>query len=172
MASIWYRVRQFWRAVTARVCPEEWALVGSVLPEPATLLFAGMPRQDQRHGLDVLHSLREQGEDAPELLAAALLHDVAKSEGVRICHRVFAVLVRALGPEWLARVASPDPASWRFPLWLQLRHAERGAELAEAAGCGAATVQLILYHEQAEVPCLLPPLDGWMAQLQAADGQA
>jgi len=146
--------------------------VRGVLPEPAALLFAGMPRQDQRHGLDVLYGLRERGADASELLAAALLHDVAKSEGVGTWHRVFAVLVRALRPEWLGRLASPDPTSWRFPLWLQLRHAQRGAELAEAAGCDAATVRLIRYHEQTEEPNLLPPLDGWLAELQAADSKA
>jgi hypothetical protein len=172
MAFCGYRIRQFWRALTARVRTEEWSLVRGVLSEPAVFLFAGMPRQDQRHGLDVLYGLRERGADAPELLAAALLHDVGKSEGVRTRHRVFAVLVRAVHPEWLDRVASPDPDDWRFPLWLQLRHAQRGADLAEAAGCGAATVQLIHCHEQTEGAALLPPLDDWLAELQAADGKA
>ena len=71
MAFSGYRVRQFWRALAARVRSEEWVLVRGVLSEPAVLLFAAMPRQDQRHGLDVLYGLRERGADAPELLAAA-----------------------------------------------------------------------------------------------------
>jgi hypothetical protein len=146
--------------------------VREVLPERAVLLFEGMSRQDQRHGLDVLYGLREQGVDAREVLAAALLHDVAKSEGVRTWHRIVAVLVRALSPELLEQMASPDPGSWRHPFWLQLRHAERGAELAEAAGCASTTVQLIRHHEHEETVALPPPLAGWLAQLRAIDSRA
>lgn len=167
-----YRVGQFWRALTGRVRADEWEQVRRVLPQRAAQLFAGMPRQDQRHGLDVLYGLREQGSLAPELLAAALLHDVAKSEGVRTWHRIVAVLVRASRPESLERLASPNPESWRHPFWLQLHHAERGAELAEAAGCASATVQLIRYHEQEGLVALPPPLTGWLAQLRAVDSKA
>ena len=78
MPAVWYRVRQFGRALTARVSLEERALVARVLPAPAAALFYHMPRQDQRHGLDVLYGLQARGEDAPELLAAALLHDIGK----------------------------------------------------------------------------------------------
>ena len=171
MSPVWYRVRQFGRALTARVRPEERALVARILPAPAAALFYRMPRQDQRHSLDMLYALRERGEEAPELLAAALLHDVAKAEGVRLWHRIIAVLLRALCPRWLHRLALPDPASWRYPFWLQLHHPQRGAELAEAAGCAAATVELIRYHQQVEEADLPPPLDRWLAALHAVDDE-
>jgi hypothetical protein len=145
-------------------------LVTQILPEAAARLFARMPRQDQRHGLDVLHGLRERGEASPELLAAALLHDVGKADAVRTWHRVLTVLMRALCPTWLERVASPDSASWRHPLWLQLHHPQRGAELAEAAGCGAATVQLIRHHQQSGGD-LRPPVNQWLEALQAVDDE-
>jgi hypothetical protein len=169
MTASWRRVRQFGRALTSRVRPQEQALVASLLPEAAARLFARMPRSDQRHSLDVLYALQEHGESAPQLLAAALLHDVAKGEGVHIWHRVLSVLLRALGPDWLNRVASPDPDSWRHPLWLQLRHPQRGAELAAAAGCAPATVELIRHHQQTNELRLQPPLDRWLSALQAAD---
>lgn len=170
MSAVWHRVRQFGRALTARVGAEEQALAAHVLPVPAAELFRRMPRQYQRHGLDLLHALRQRGQDAPELLAAALLHDVAKAEGVRIWHRVATVLLQALCPAWLDRLASPDPASWRYPFWLQLHHPQRGAELAAAAGCAQATVELIRHHQRTEQVDLPSPLDGWLAALQAADG--
>lgn len=170
MSALWYRVRQFGRALTARVHPAERALVARILPAPAAELFSRMPRQDRRHGMDVLYALRERGEDAPELLAAALLHDVAKAEGVRIWHRIVVVLLRALCPRWLHRLALPDPASWRYPFWLQLYHPQRGAEMAKAAGCPAATVELI-HHHQAEGADLPSPLDRWLAALQAVDNE-
>ena len=171
MSAIWYRVRQFGRALTARVGPEEQALVARILPAPAADLFYRLPRQDQRHGLDVLHALRQRGENAPELLAAALLHDVAKAEGVRIWHRIATVLLRALCPGWLDRLASPDPARWRYPFWLQLHHPQRGAELAAAAGCAPATLELIRHHQRTERTDLPPPLDRWLAALRAVDNE-
>lgn len=171
MPAVWYRVRQFGRALTARVSLEERALVARVLPAPAAALFYHMPRQDQRHGLDVLYGLQARGEDAPELLAAALLHDIAKAEGVRIWHRVVAVLLQALCPRWFHHLASPDPRTWGYPFWLQLHHPQRGAELAEAAGCAAATVELVRYHQEAEEASLPLPLNRWLAALQAVDDE-
>lgn len=157
--------------MTARVHPEERALVARVLPAPAAALFHRMPRQDQRHGLDVLYGLQARGEDAPELLAAALLHDIGKAEGIRIWHRGAVVLLQALCPRWLQRLASPDPTTWGHPFWLQLHHPQRGAELAEAAGCAAATVELVRHHQEAEEASLALPLNRWLAALQAVDDE-
>jgi hypothetical protein len=130
-----------------------------------------MPRPVQRHSLDVLYGLQERGEVAPELLAAALLHDVAKAAGVRVWHRVLSVLLRALHPGWLERLASSQPGTWRYPFWLQLHHARLGAEQAEAAGCAPATVQLIRYHQQSSGVALDPSVDRWLDALQAVDAQ-
>ena len=172
MTASWHRVRQFGRALTARVRPEEHALVRSILPEPAVQLFQRMSRQDQRHGLDVVYCLHSQGKNAPELLAAALLHDVAKVEGVGIWHRVLAVLVGAACPTWLPGLAAPLPTSWRYPLWLQAHHPQRGAELAMAAGCADDTVELIRHHHDRNGPEFPPPLYRWLVALQAADDKA
>ena len=141
-----------------------------LLPDAAARAFARMPVQDQRHGLDILAALQAQGLQSDDLFAAALLHDVAKANGVRIWHRVITVLLRASQPDWLRLLASPDPTSWRYPFWLQLHHPQLSADIALDAGCSQATVELVRHHHDRDVR-LDPPLDRWLAALQSVDDQ-
>lgn len=137
------RVRQFVSHLRATVDDEEVAIAHRVLPTGAADLFDGMPVADRRHGLDVAHRLRGAGQDDADLLAAALLHDAAKGHRMRLWHRVAGVLLDALAPGLLLRLARPDPRSWRYPFHLYLHHAELSAEMALAAGCGPRTAAFI-----------------------------
>jgi hypothetical protein len=130
-----HRVRQFASHLRARVSDDETALAHRILPEEAADLFDGMPVADRRHALDVVDRLLAAGEDDPDLLAAALLHDAAKGHRMRLWHRVAGVLIEAFAPSALRRLASPDPRSWRHPFHLYLHHAELSADLARATGC-------------------------------------
>jgi hypothetical protein len=129
--------------VTASVTDDEEALARSVLPASAWPLFEGMPVADRRHGLDVAERLRSDGWADPDLLAAALLHDAAKGHRLRLWHRVGGVLLEALAPRLLRRLASSEPASWRYPWHLYLHHAELSARAAVEAGCSARTASFI-----------------------------
>lgn len=137
------RVGQFIGHLTARVRADEAELARRMLPGAAWPLFADMPVADRRHGLDVAVRLLAAGHDDPDLLAAALLHDAAKGRRLRLWHRVAGVLLEALAPRSLARLASPDPRSWRHPFHLYLHHAELSADAARAAGCSERTVGFI-----------------------------
>ena len=106
-------------------------------------LFAAMPVADRRHALDVVGRLTAAGVDDPDLLAAALLHDAAKGHRMRLWHRVAGVVLEALAPARLRRLASSDPQSWRYPFHLYLHHADLSADAAAAAGCSARTVGFI-----------------------------
>lgn len=110
-------------------------MVQRLLPTAAAALFASMPVADRRHGLDVADRLVVTGVDDPDVLAAALLHDAGKGRRVRLWHRVAGVLLEALSPRALERLASRNPSSWRFPFHLYLHHAAISAELVTAAGC-------------------------------------
>ena len=105
-----HRVGQFVAHVRARVEPEEEALVQ---PHPAgaaaCALFESMPVADRRHGLDVAEELLRGGHDDHDLLGAALLHDAAKGHRMRLWHRVAGVLLEALAPSLLRRLAEPRP---------------------------------------------------------------
>lgn len=139
-----YRVRQFRAHLRAQVAPAERAAAHALLPTAATSLFDAMPVADQRHALDVVGRLREAGVDNADLLAAALLHDAAKSVRLRLWHRVVVVLLEAVAPRGLERLASTNPGSWRHPFHLHLHHAQLSARAALDAGCGPRVAAFIM----------------------------
>lgn len=130
-----------------------------------------MPRYDQQHALNVVDMLSRQGHTERDLLAAALLHDVGKSvtpgARLRLWHRVAVVLIHVSWPSWLERLAKDEPGSWRRPFYVQLHHADMGAEAARRAGCSTTTVDLIRRHEHAPDQ----GQDPLLAALQAADSE-
>ncbi|MGH2428929.1 MAG: hypothetical protein ACRDGV_08610 [Candidatus Limnocylindria bacterium] len=129
--------------VTARIGPEEAALARRSLPESAWSLFDSMPAADRRHGLDVAARLLAAGQDDPDLLAAALLHDAAKGHRMRLWHRVGGVLLEAFAPRTLHRLARDDPGSWRHAFHLYLHHGPMSADAALGAGCSHRTAEFI-----------------------------
>jgi putative nucleotidyltransferase with HDIG domain len=151
--SALYRIQQFARAAGSWVRPAQIDAgpVSRYLSPAGIELFRAMPRYDQRHALAVFHSLWAEGQKEPDLLVAALLHDVGKTwhptGGVRLWHRVAAVLLRSLSPELLEQISQDQPGSWRQPFFVQEHHAAISAELAEQVGCGSRVVELIRRHE-------------------------
>ena len=121
--------------VRARVHPDEEAVARRVLPDRAFALYRGMPVADRRHALDVVDKLLAAGHDDSDLLAAALLHDVAKGDRMRLWHRSVGVILESLAPDILRRLASADPQSWRHPFHLYLYHDRLSAQLSADAGC-------------------------------------
>ncbi len=135
------RVRQFRRHLLSRVAPAERAALASWLSPRQRELFESMHRADQRHGLDVLRSLRQAGHDDPELLLAGLLHDAGKGPQVGLWHRVAWSLGERYGRR-IARVASRLPG-FAAAFARIAQHADRSATLARAAGCTPRTAELI-----------------------------
>ena len=153
-----YRVRQLVAHVTARVDAAEQRRAEEALPATARRLFAAMPVADRRHAIDVAATLASRGHRDPDLIAAALLHDAAKGDRMRLWHRVAGVVLDAVAPGLLRRLARPDERSWRYPFWLYLEHGRLSADVAAAAGCSPRTSAFIRGEVTVEDRALLTAL--------------
>jgi len=145
LARALYRSRQFFRSAGPSLTEEERTEVTQRLNAEQQRLLYAMTARDQRHCLDVFHSLRHDGHDDPELLAAALLHDVGKGP-VRLWQRVAYVLIHAVSPRLLRRLASDEGSGWRRSLASFSEHSQRGAALVEATGASSAVVTMVRLH--------------------------
>lgn len=138
------KIRQTWRHVAGRVGATERRAVAGMLSPAQQALFETMHPADQRHGLDVVDSLRRAGHDEPDLLLAGLFHDAAKGRRVRLWHRIAWSLGERYGERFVrlvARLPGGDEAFERIR-----HHPARSAELALAAGCTTLTADLIRHQ--------------------------
>jgi hypothetical protein len=146
--AIW-RVRQFAHAVRSRPDPGVDATLRQLLAsDDQWELLSRLTPFDRAHHLRVHGLLIGAGHDDPDLLLAALLHDVGKADArgrVGTLHRATNVLLGWLSPALLGRLASGD--GWfRHGLWLSMHHAEIGADLAHGAGASERCCFLIAAH--------------------------
>lgn len=171
ISRIGYRVRQFLtalgllRAPVAEVAPTDY------LNAAQMELFQSMTAAEQRHAVAVLHTLQKAGHAEAVLAQAALLHDVGKVGGrIKIWHRVATVLLQAIYPALLQHLVLDNPRSWRYPFFVQLHHAQRGAEMAAQAGTHPLAVALIRWHHTSPTETNLDPQgQTLLAALKAAD---
>ena len=153
------KVRQTRAHLKASVGPIERRELAAWTTPDQRRLFAAMHVADQRHGLDVVASLRRQGVAEPDVLLAGLLHDAGKGD-TGLLPRVAWSLGERYGP-WIRRVAGLVPG-WRAALDRLTNHAELSAGLAAAAGCTDRTTDLIRNQAAPRDP-------GFGEQLRLAD---
>ncbi|MEE9615889.1 MAG: hypothetical protein V3T90_02645 [Anaerolineae bacterium] len=188
-----YRVGQFLRALAARVSEEEVEQAIRILTPEARALFRCQAVQDQHHALVVYHALRQAGHTNPQLLAAALLHDVGKAAArLPAWQRAVIVLLEHFAPCLLARLSQGEPRGralslpkepalpapsvvegslpkgWSRPCVVHARHPEVGSRWAREAGCTPLTIALIRRHQD-RLTGRQTEEDQLLAALQAAD---
>lgn len=149
-----YRLRQFWRGWFATIAPTEMEAALAHLPAAAQVQFQRLPKDAQRHSLNVLQTLQRRDVVSADLAAAALLHDIGKlaadETGLRINLWVRGplVLVEKFAPTLVQRWASAEVGQgWRYLLYVHLMHPAIGAKWATTWGCTALTCWLIEHHQ-------------------------
>ena len=158
MHTLVYRLWQVRQQLgfVAPLSAKERLEVARWLPASALLLFNSMSAADQRHSLRVCQGLQARGCTDPDLLAAALLHDVGKAQGrVPFWTRPAIVLGKLCAPRLLSRLATHPRTGlsrWRRSLGYAWWHAEIGAEMAAKAGLSERAALYIRTHHQPDGP--------------------
>lgn len=143
------------------------ALAAALLTPSQLAAFSLLAPTDRRHAARVLRALLARGERDADLLLAALLHDLGKTDPhrlgrVRLLHRVTKVLARRLAPGvWVWASARPG----RGPLhgyYLLRRHPLLGATWAAQLGVAPRACALIAAHQDGD--------QGAFASLAGPDG--
>jgi hypothetical protein len=165
MTGALHRVGQFWRHTSARVSEQESRAAELVLGPSLWPLFAQLPVNDQRHGLDVLETVRRlEGQPDRLLQQAALLHDSGKA-GARfsIVERSLTVFLRAASPRLLKMLLQARPGfARRHDVYVD--HARVGAERLRAAGAPELAAVVAEHHDP-------EPTSEVTRRLQRADGR-
>ena len=139
------KARQFRSHLRARVRPQERAVLAAWTTPNQRRLFDSMHVADQRHGLDVVATLRAEGVADIDVLVAGLLHDAGKGD-TGLWPRVAYSLGQAYGT-WVWTIAGVWPGM-SSSLERLREHAERSAVLAAEAGCSPRTVELIRQQDE------------------------
>ncbi len=149
IARIRHRIRQGLVALTAFAHRVDWEAAAEVLTAEQLALFRRMRRSEQLHSLRVMKTLRTQGHDHPDLLTAALLHDVGKSRyPLTLPERTLVVLVRRLAPRLAARWGAGQPRGWRRAFVIARQHPLWSAEDMLAAGTSPLAAMLARRHQE------------------------
>lgn len=155
-SKINYRFWQFWQSLKNTPPPDALARAQGILNPSELDLFQQLPVQDINHSLRVMQTLESEGETDPDLLKAALLHDIGKTlHPLKRWERVFAVLLEGIFPGAAAAWGQQEPQGIHRPLVVIHQHPIWGSDLAQKAGSSQQVIWLILHHEAEDLTGLL-----------------
>lgn len=173
MATVISRIGQGLRALFAFALPVDENAVRQVLTPDLYRLFQRMIRSEQLHSIRVMKTLRAQGYNQPDLLTAALLHDVGKSRyGMTLPERVIASLILKASHstyEYYRDAADLKPKGWRRALVIAAQHPAWSADDMAAAGASSLAISLACRHADRLKGEPQTEEDRLLAALQAAD---
>lgn len=147
--SVRKRAGQLLAAFTVTDRATDEALRVAVANERQWELLLRLSDYDRRHTYEVYKSLVNAGYQHPDLLCAALLHDVGKADErgrVRLVHRVVWVLAARLFPDLAQRLANGRAGWLRYGLYLASEHPRLGSALVREQGASQRCCELIARH--------------------------
>ena len=125
-------------------------LAQAILSPALLALFLKLQPSEINHSLEITRRLIASKETDPDLLAAALLHDVGKSRSpLNLWERVIVVLAKRLIPGACQRWGTTgDLQGWKRIFVVADQHAAWGAEMAALAGASKLTARIISRHQE------------------------
>ena len=173
ISRLTYRSRQFWNALLSPRKPVPSQVLVSHLTPPQLGLFHRLLPAEQTHAFQIYERLKTAGHNNPDLLSAALLHDVGKIlQPLSILERIVIVLGNRLFRGAAQRWAGGPARGLRRPFVVAGQHAGWGANLASKAGATTVTVELIRRHHDPHLHEPGSPIEELLAFLQAADDES
>ncbi len=135
--SVFGRILQFVRAVTARVSVEDGKYISTHLNAEEQKIFFAMSVADQVHSLRTAYTVErliiedKRGVDREFLIRCALLHDTGRRAGdLTIKGKIFAVLITSIAPKFAERLE----LNGNHALYVYHNHAEIGARRLQKLG--------------------------------------
>ncbi len=135
--SVFKRIMQFVKAVTARVTVEDGKYISAHLSAEEQKIFFAMSVADQYHSLRTAYTIErliiedKRSVDKEFLIRCALLHDVGRRAGdLTIRGKIFAVLITSLVPAFAERLE----VNGNQVLYIYHHHAELGARKLQQIG--------------------------------------
>lgn len=160
-SRIFYRIKQFFRALSPRITEEDRAFVRQYLNIEESALFDNLTRYQKKHSivvaqrmLGVIRGSEEVNEK--EAVKFSLLHDIGKS-AVRfsLFDLVILAIFRKLFPGLYNKLAEKGEGSSNFLLrkfYVHKFHGIIGAELLRRAGVEEKIVDLVKEHDKLPEP--------------------
>ena len=135
--SVFGRIWQFMRAVTARVSVDDGKYIAAHLSPDEQKIFFAMSVADQCHSLRTAYTIErlviedKRGVDREFLIRCALLHDTGRKAGdLTVKGKVFVVLVTTFAPKFAERLE----LNGNRALYVYHHHAELGAQKLQQLG--------------------------------------
>lgn len=135
--SVFGRILQFVRAVTARVTVEDGRYIAAHLNAEEQKIFFAMSVPDQVHSLRTAYTIErlviedKRGIDREFLIRCALLHDVGRKAGdLTVMGKVFVVLITTFAPDFADRLEIKG----NHALYVYHHHAELGGQKLQRIG--------------------------------------
>ena len=167
-----YRTRQFVADIHPTLLSEQAVReIESQLSTRESALFFQYSLSDQAHAYEVFKMLREAQLTQPNLLTAALLHDIGKARfKITVWDRVWPVLVKKVAPSLFHLWGESEPIGWKRPFVIIKKHPVWGAKMAQDAGAHPTAVSLIRRHQD-QITEIQTEEDQLLAYLKWADDQ-
>ncbi len=134
---IFRRIKQFFRALTAKVTPDDGKYLAAHLNHDEQKLFFAMSTVDQCHCLHTAYTIErlviedKQGIDREFLIRCALLHDVGRVEGdLNLWGKIFTVLVTDFFPSFADKLELQGNQK----IYIYRHHAEIGGRKLQQIG--------------------------------------